>query len=200
MVNLRLIGALVAALAGVALGWNARGIVADRELAQERQAYTERLVALQQEVVALQRERAEVAKGLALAADEAMRESAQWRSRARAAEEGLKRARADMDRVRLGVQKEIDRAEAVAGARCELGAEWVRLYDGALRAAGGGAPDPAGSATGGVTGAAAGAEIAVTEWQVMRTHADNAALLGECRARLEALQSWARSVTDQGGQ
>lgn len=188
-------GAVVLALSGVALGWGARGVLAERELAQERSSAAERVAALRSDVAALERERAEFARAQALAQSKAQEEAARWRDKARQAEAGLTRARQELARTRATLQEEIDRAEVAVGARCELGAEWVRIYDDALRAAGGGADGAAGAATGGADGAAGAAEAAVDEWSVMRLHVDNAALWGECRARLSALQAWVMEVT-----
>lgn len=198
MVNLRVMGLVAALAAGAAAGWSARGVVAERALAQERAAAAQHAAALRDDVARLERERAEVARAQAQALRQAQQEAARWRDAARQAERGLERSRADLARAREGLLREVDRAELDDGARCSLGARWVRLYDEALRAAGGGGGGATGSSAGGADAAGADAAPAVGEWEVMRVHADNAARWGECLAQLRALQDWVRAVAPGG--
>lgn len=174
------------------LGWQARGVVAERDTAAASQAHASALQVQEslagERLAALQARLDAVLAGIALADEKARQEgdaiAGRLAAQLRAAEDTTRQLRKELRDAKA-------RAEAAGRPVCDLSVEWVRLYDDALlRASGGGqnppdsglAPDSPGRA-----GDPGQRSSGLTEWGVADVHAENARRWHACRSQLNSL-------------
>lgn len=169
--NWRVIAVAVATVVLFASGWMARGWIADRDM-------NATLLAHEQERV----NRIEAANRAVAAAEQTGREtSAKYEAR-------IREISTVSQKLKTEVLHAQSKAISTAAPVCVIPADWVRLYDEALRPASG--PDsPTGeSATASQGAGAAGTGSAsASEWDVLWVHTENAARWAECRAQLNGL-------------
>ena len=180
--NLRLIGAVVAAALAFLGGWSVRALIADADMAVTVQTYRDEMDALARAHEAEREVRIKATAEALAEADKAGRAAAvQYETQIREIATASQKLKTELRNAEA-------KARAAGTAACPLSTEWVRLYDDALRP-GGGASAPSGEPAGQAQGAAAahaGATPA-SEWDVAWVHAENAARWAECRAQLNAL-------------
>ncbi len=167
----RIAGAALVVLLAFAAGWVERGWRADAAIAELKKANSEERIS-----------RMEAARRAVEKAEED----------GRAASGQLASQIRDINLASQKLRTEIRDAESRAyksgAASCRMSGEWVRLYNEALRPAGGPNPptgEPAGATKG--AGDAGNGPASTTEWDVEWVHAENSARWAECRAQLNSL-------------
>lgn len=169
--NWRVIAVAVAAVVLFASGWMVRGWIADRDM-------NATLLAHEQERV----ERIEAANRAIAAAEQSGREtSAKYEAR-------IREISTVSQKLKTEVLHAQSKAISTAAPVCTIPADWVRLYDEALRPAGGqDSPtgEPAAASKG--TASAGAGPASASQWDVLWVHTENAARWAECRAQLNAL-------------
>lgn len=182
--NWRLIVAVILAVVIFVCGWSIRGWLAAADMAQT-------LLAFEQERV----ERIEAANKAIAAAEKQGRDIT-------VKYEATKR---DLTNVSQKLKTEVLYAHNQAIQSnvpvCTLSPEWVRIYDEPLRPSGDSGA-PTGESASAPTGAANPAvgdrpALAVSEWDVLWVHTENATRWAACRAQLNALIDF--SVNDGSG-